>query len=98
VKTDKIIEWSLEVMERKDNEIRRLKRRVLALQKKKREINRRSEPPPSLVSKEELKQAGDSLDQMAMKMQSFGQSSDRTYPFNQLAHWLWRLAGAEPKL
>ncbi len=42
-----------------------------------------------------LKEAGDVLDRIARARQAAGDAYENHYALNQLAHWLWRLSGAE---
>lgn len=62
-------------------------------EKKKR---RRSEPPPSIVTDEMLRVIGGNADQIARNLAQAGAPGKQHYGYNQMAHWLWRLAGAEP--
>lgn len=50
--------------------------------------------PPSIVTKEQLKFAGDVLGRNADAMKKKGARREDHYAQNQLAHWLWKLAGA----
>lgn len=52
---------------------------------------------PSIATKEQIKFAGDVLSRHAAGMQANGARHADHYALNQLAHWLWRLAGAARK-
>lgn len=50
--------------------------------------------PPRFIEKSVVRLAGDHLDRNAAAMKKKGARHSDHYGMNQLAHWLWHLAGA----
>lgn len=57
---------------------------------------RRKEPCPSFVTDDVLRRVADYADDVGIQLQKTRPNDKRHYQFNQVAHWLWRISGAEP--
>lgn len=58
---------------------------------------RRKEPAPSFIPDEVIKRVGDHADTVGINLRLGGSRNlKQGREYNALAHWLWRIAGAEP--